>query len=583
MASSNTTTADRRRFLKVTAGTGIAAGSSMLAGCTGGDGGDETTTDEGADTTTSEDEETTTEDTDEIQTGGELRVAMQSDVSETLHPHFIPDTTATTIAENFANALVQMTPDAQVEPDLAAELPEVSDDGLTYTFTIREGVQFHPPYDRELTADDIVENWRNILDSEYGAYGRSTFAGILVDDSTSPEDAVEKTGEYEVTFHLLKPFAPFLVKQAKLSAFGWFNIVPMEAVEEHGEQFGTLGTGVWGTGPFMYNVEESTQGSSYVFDANPDYFKSTDAGQLPYVDRLVYEIAPEASTRTTGLKTGDIDVNESVAATDIESLQNADGVQVRSKASSSKMSQWVNRRNFEPLSNTDVRKALLYAANREAIVQTKFKGFGSIAHSPIPPWHWAYDKDACVTYDHDPQQAQQLLSEAGYGDGFEFKCEPTNQPKMTDVAKILQQNYADVGLDMSIEPVSKSQTWNALPGGWDDESIPPSDWHSMIEDFTWGFSADDYTFATFHSGQPFNYSYYSNEEADQAMEEARTATSREARKDAYATVQKHITDDQPQPFMVWTNVSHGFRDRVHNLPVFPTAYMLFEDVWVEGE
>ena len=171
MASSDTPTANRRRFLKVTGGTGIAAGSSMLAGCTGGDGGDQTTTtttESGEDTTTTEDEETTTEDPDAIQTGGELRVAMQSDVSETLHPHFIPDTTATTIAENFANALVQMTPDAQVEPDLAAELPEVSDDGLTYTFTIREGVQFHPPYDRELTADDIVENWHSILSEEIG-------------------------------------------------------------------------------------------------------------------------------------------------------------------------------------------------------------------------------------------------------------------------------------------------------------------------------------------------------------------------------------------------------------------------------
>lgn len=581
MASSSTSSVRRRTFLRVAGGTGLVGASSMVAGCfgdsgPGGDGGDGSDGGDGGPNTV---EGTTDEDAGEVQPGGTLTVAVQSDF-DTIHPHNIPGTTGTTMAENFGNALVMATPEGEVVPDLAAEMPTVSEDGTTYTFTLREGVQFHPPYDREVTAEDVVENWRTIMSEEYGAYGRSTFQGILVGDGIDPEETIRATGDYEVTFELAKPFSPFLIKQAKMSAFGWFTIVPMEAVEEHGEDFGTASTGVWATGPFVYNAGESQSGSRYVYEKNPDYFKEGDGGQLPYLDRLVFEVSPESTTRTSGLKAGDIDIDESTAATDIESVKNTDGVSVISKPSSAKTSQWVNTRNFEPFTKKKVRKALLYAANREAIVNVKFKGYAAVAHSPLPPWHWAYDEEACVTYGQDIERAQSLLSEAGHEGGFSFKCEPTNQPKFVDSAKILQANYGKAGMDMSVEPASKGTTYDPLVGGWGDESIPPESFHSMVENFTWGFSADDYTYATFHSEQPFNYSYYENDAADEAMQQARETRDRATRKEHYATAQQHITDDQPQPFMIWNNVSHGLRDRVNNFQVYPTAYMQFEDVWV---
>lgn len=582
MADSDTDSVNRRTFLRVAGGTGLVGATSMVAGCTGDSGpggGDGNGTDGGGPETV---EGTQTTASGEIQPGGTLTVAMQSDF-DTIHPHKIPGTTGTTMAENFGNALVRATPEGEVKPDLAAEMPEVSNDGKTYTFKLREGVQFHPPYDRELTAEDVVQNWRKILSEDYGAYGRSTFQGILVGEGIDPQDTVKQTGEYEVTFELDKPFSPFLIKQAKMSAFGWFTIVPMEAVEEHGKDFGTPNTGVWATGPFMYVPGESKSGSRYVYEKNPNYFKEGEGGQLPYLDKLVFEVAPESTTRSSGLKAGGIDVNESVAATDIESVKSADGVSVISKPSSAKTSQWVNTRNFEPFTKTKVRKALLYAANRKAVTEVKFKGFAAIAHSPLPPWHWAYDKEACVTYSQNIEKAKSLLQEAGHGGGFSFKCEPTNQPKFVDTAKILQQNYQKAGLDMSVEPASKGTTYDPLVGGWGDESVPPESFHSMVENFTWGFSADDYTYATFHSQQPFNYSYYSNETADEAMQKARQTRDREKRKEHYRTAQKQITDDQPQPFMVWNNVSIGLRSRVNNFDVYPTAYMLFEDVWVSGK
>jgi peptide/nickel transport system substrate-binding protein len=581
MTMSSNSNESRRSFLRIAGGASVVGASTMLAGCTGGDGGEGTTTaggGQGEETTSTE----TTASADAIQTGGTLRVAMQSDF-DTLHPHKIPGTTGSTMAENFGNALVQATPDGEVVPDLAREMPEVSNNAKQYTFKLRKGVTFHEPYDEELTADNVVRNWRRILSEDYGAYGRSTYTGILVADEIDPKDSVQKTGKYEVTFNLDKPFAPFLTKQAKMSAFGWFTIVPMKAVEEHGEDFGTADTGVWATGPFTYSSDQSRSGSKYVYTANENYFKEGQKGQLPYLDELVFEIAPESTTRTTGLKAGDIDIDESTAATDISGLKQTENVRVLSQPSSAKMNQWVNTRNFEPFTDATVRKALMHAANREAIVQTKFRGYAAIADSPLPPWHWAYDEEACVTYRQDVEKAKSLLQEAGYGDGFEFKCEPTNQPKFVDTAKILQRNYQKAGMEMSVKPASKGTTYDPLVGGWGDESVPPESFHSMVENFTWGFSADDYTYATFHTEQPFNYSYYSNEKADEAMEKARQTRDKAKRKEHYATAQKQITDDMPQPFLVWNNVTHSVRSRVHNFDLYPTAYMLFEDVWVESE
>ncbi|WP_323192094.1 ABC transporter substrate-binding protein [Halostella sp. PRR32] len=557
---------ERRSFLRVAGGAVTAGAGSVLAGCTTSDNG-----------TNSEDTETATKTApSQQQSGGELVVAMQSDI-ETLHPHKVAKTTDITMVENLGNSLYRVDSSGEIQPDLAAEMPTISDDGKTYTVPIREGVTFHEPYDRELTADDIVANYRRILDQDYGAYGRGNYVGTLVGDDIDPEETVRKTGEYEVTFELAEPYAPFLFKQASMSSFGWFTIVPMEAVDEHGSDFGAISNGVWSTGPFKYNPDESVSGSEYVFDRNPNYFKSDDQGnQLPYVDRVVYKPIPEASVRNTQLQSGDIHVSESVAATQISSVQSSSDVEVREKPSTARMSQWLNIVNYEPTSKKPVRKAMMHAMNREAIVQTKFDGHATVSDSLFPSWHWAYDDETAVTYDNDVDEAESLLADAGYEDGFDLKCEPENQPKYVDVATILQQQFKQVGIDMTVEPVSKTAAWEPINSG-----PASSDWHSLIGDYTWGFSADDYTYSTFHSEAAFNYTHYSNEKADQLMEEARHVTDRDERKDLYGEVQNIVTDDMPKLFQLWTNVIQGHRSSVRNFRVWPSAYMGFEDVWID--
>ena len=496
--------------------------------------------------------------------------------AETLNPHKVSFTTGITMCENLTNSLYRVTPDGKIEPDLAAEMPDVSDDGTTYTVKLKEGVQFHEPYKRELTAEDVVWNFRKILDKEYGAAGRGAYVGTLVGDGIDPQETVQETGEYEVTFNLAQSYAPFLYKQASMSAFAWYGIIPPESLEEHGSDLGAIDNGVWGTGPFKYVPEESQAGSKFVFEKNPDYFREGEGGQLPYLDRLVVKVVPEASVRSTQLKSGGADVNESVAATEVSAMKEHDDISVLEKPSTAKVSQWVNIVNFPPTSSKKVRKALMHAMNREVIIGTKFQGHAAIAHSPFPPWHWAYNEDACVTYEQDVEKAKSLLEEAGHA-GFSFTCEPSNQTKFVDVATILQQQYRKAGVDMEVQPLSKGSVWDPVSA---DET--PEDWHSMIENFTWGFAADDYAYATFHSDAVFNYTEYSDSKTDELMTEARHVPDRERRKELYDDVQHRITDAMPKLFMLWNNVIHGHRNRVHNLRVWGSAYMWFEDVWKES-
>ena len=500
---------------------------------------------------------------------------MQSG-TETLNPHKVSFTTGITMCENFSNSLYRVTPEGEIQPDLAKEMPEISNDGKQYTVKLREGVQFHEPYKREMTAEDVVWNFRKILDKEYGAAGRGAYVGILTGDGIDPKETVEKTGKYEVTFNLEKKYASFLAKQASMSAFAWFSIIPPESLEEHGDDLGATKVGAWSTGPFRYAPKKSKAGSKFVFEKNPDYFREGKGGRLPYLDRVVFRVVPEASVRSTQLKSGKADVNESVAATEVESMKNRSNISVLEKPSTAKTSQWVNIVNFPPTSNKKVRKALMYAMNREQIVKTKFQGHAAVAHSPFPPWHWAYNKEACVTYGHDPEKAKQLLQQAGHA-GFSFTCEPANQPKFIDVATIMQQQYRKANVDMKIQPVSKGSVWDPVTA---DE--PPKNWNSMLENFTWGFAADDYAYATFHSDATFNYTGYDDGKTDELMTEARSVTDRAKRKDIYNEVQKRITDDMPKLFLLWNNVIHGHRNRVHNLRVWPSAYMWFEDVWKEN-
>jgi peptide/nickel transport system substrate-binding protein len=565
----------RRRFLRIAGGSATAA-TTLLAGCSG----QQTTTETSGTSETTEQTDTTaapsagTEtaepEASSVSRGDHLRIAISADPQGRFQPHKILGVQGVNMARNYANSLVRPDSNGQLQPDIASDW-EVVDD-TTYVFTLRENVTFHPPFDRNLTADDVVANVRRILDESYGSNSRSAFTGLLVGDGIDPQETVRATGEYEVTFDLAEPFADFPNELA-----GVF-IIPMEAVDEYGEDFGTVDTGTFATGP--YRFVEGTSQDHYTFEANPEYFKEgADGEPLPYVDRLTFRVVPEASVRLTQLETGEVDLAEGIPSRDVSSLQGTEEIEVASTPSVTRICHFINQANVEAFSDKTVRQALMHAVDREAINDVKFNGRAEPGWGVFPPWHWAHSEEAVKTYPHDPEQARSMLAEAGRSD-LSFECDVTNQPLFTDVATIVQQNYEAVGVEMELVPKEKSAIWGPVLGKWgnDPPGPTPDEYESHIESLSVNMFADSFAFWKYHSGYFLNVTYY--DESDDVIEEARRTTDRERRKELYAQLQRDVTEYCDRIGLVWTNVNHGLRSNVSGYSVYPNGRLVTETVYL---
>jgi len=565
-------TPDRRKFIKIVGGSSV-VGATMLAGCSGGSGGEATTTDDSSDANSSETTDSgTTTAAGEVSRGGELVAAISTDPSAPLHPHKTRSSQGVMLARAYANSLVALSPEGEVVPEIA-ESVDASADATTFVVTLRDDVTFHPPYDRQLTAEDVVENFRRILDEEYGATSLSNFEGFLVGDGIDPEETVQQTGDLEVTFELAQPFADFL--NTLTSVF----VLPMEAVDEHGDDFGTMGTGTWGTGP--YTFAEGQKQDHYTFEAFDDYFETgEDDESLPYLDGVRFEVVPESSTRMTQIETGEVHVASPVPASDADSLESAEDISVESTSSVIRMSNFLNL-NEEEFQKRKVRQAMMHAVNREAIVDVAYNGYAEPGWGVFPPWHWAHSDDATQTYPYDPERAQQLLEEAGETD-LSFECLVPNQPPFSDVAEILGQNYADVGIDMEINTVEEASAWGSLLGQWGNEPPGPSpdDFESNVQTLSVEMYADSFAYWKYHTGHFLNVTYY--DQSDDVIEQARQTTDRDEREDLYAQLEQEATEYVDRIGLVWPSVIQATRSSVRNYDVYPNQRIILTDVWLDG-
>lgn len=606
MAKEDPEDPQRRDYLRYLGSTGVVGAGSMLAGCSGNGGGDETdgTTNSGGGSS-----DTDTADPGDAQSGGNMIVAMQADSIDPFWPHWSSDATGAAIMRQMMNTLTFKNADGELVGDLAEGPPE-TDDAQTYRFKLREGVQFHEPYDREITADDVVKNWHAILDpsilaektegdlyEEYPTAGRWPFSGLLWGEDIDSEERVRKIDKYTVEFELAKPNAAFPL----FVSIGQCSIVPMEAYEENPDKIGSVDFGTYGSGPFMY--ESGQSGSGYTLTRNPNYFEEGENGQLPYLDSIEFRIIPESSVRITNLKTGDIHLAEVIPATDVEDVDNTDGIRAISKPGASHINHYMNIRYFEPFKlfeedpqpdapkpgygtiNEDgkkMRKAIRYATNNEQIVQTKFAGKASPKWAPVPPFNWAYQEDRITKYEFDPERSRQLQSETG-NENFSLEARATNQPRFVDTATIMQQTMGQANIDLEVTPKEKSAVWGPVIGNWPNNGVPYEEtgYESHVESIGSGLDPADY-FAQVTGGNGINYSYFANEESDELIQQAQETTDREERKQLYGDALETVTDMSPINNIVWPYVNQGVSESVKNYRVKRSSFRFrLNDVWME--
>ena len=394
---------------------------------------------------------------DDIKQGGSMIVTYKDDVS-TLDPAIGYDWQNWSMIKSLFNGLMDYKPGTtELVPDLAESF-QITNDGKTYTFKLRQGVKFHNG--RELTADDVkwsIERTINPKTQSPGAGFFGMIAGFeeLNAGNTETLSGVTVVDPHTIQFDLSRPDATFL----HVMAINFSFAVPKEEVEKHGEDFGKnpVGTGA-------YKMTDWTLGQRVVFERNGDYYH---AG-LPKLDQITFEVGQEPLVALLRLQRGEVDILG-------DGIPPAKFLEVKNDPASANMiveggqlhTGYVTMNvKMAPFDNVKVRQAVNMAINKERIVRI-INGRAVPANQPLPPTMPGYDPDY-RGFAFDPEGAKALLAEAGFGDGFDTELYANNTDPNPRIAQAIQQDLAAIGIRVELKTLAQSTVIDA--GGKEDQA-----------------------------------------------------------------------------------------------------------------
>jgi len=424
--------------------------------------------------------------------------------------------------------------DTTINAGLATEW-EPSEDGLTYAFKLREGVKFHDGTD--FNAEAVVKNferWAN-GDAETFPYYNSMFGGFK-GDAGHVIESVTADGENTVLIKLTRPQAPFL----KNIAMSMFAIASPTAFELGDDQFERNPVG---TGPFKF--VEWKPNETITIEKFDDYWDS----ELPKLKKIIFQSFPDNSARLNALMTGNIDLADGINPSDGKSIEDNEELQLFERPSMNVgyLGLTVTR---PPFDKKEVRQAINYAIDKQAIVDSFFEGRADVAKNPMPPSISGYNDDV-EGYEYNPEKAKELLKSVGLEDGFEMElwAMPVPRPYMPDgkkVAEVIQKNLADIGITAKIvshewatylDLASKGDA-DAFMLGWTGDN-------GDADNFLYVLLDEDNIGSN-------NYTYYKNDELHDIFIAAQTEVDEDKRNELYKQAQVIINEDAP-----WVPLAHS--------------------------
>ena len=463
------------------------------------------------------------------------------------------------ILVNLYEGLVAYEPGTlEVAPALASDW-EISEDGTEYTFTLREDVTFHDG--TPFNAEAVKFNFDRMLDEEHPYHDTGPFPLAFFFSSVEETEVVD---DYTVKFHLSEPYAPFLSNLAYPTGL----MVSPAAVEQYGADYGRNPSG---TGPFTFGEWRSNE--AVVLEKNADYW-----GEEAGTEAVVFRPITDANTRVAEMLAGGIDLMVEVPPTSLGQFTDTDAYQVYEQSGPHVWFLILNAKEG-PFADKRVRQAVNYAVDKEAIVNDVLEGTAEVAAGPTPPaFAWAYNEEL-DPYPHDPEKARELLAEAGAeGAELTFYVTEGGSGMLDPVAMgtAIQADLAEVGLDVSIE----TYEWNTFLG----EVNPGLEGKADMAEMAWMTNDPDTLpyLALRTDAWPaeggFNSGYYSNEEVDRLLEEARVATDQEERAALYKQMQEIVQEDAPWLFVANWKQNAVTSDRVENFSLEPSFLLLLDDV-----
>lgn len=357
--------------------------------------------------------------------GGEITVGIAQDLDDSLDPHQTVAAGTREVLFNIFEGLVKPNSDGEMIPAVA-EKYELSEDGTTYTFTLREGVKFHNG--QTVTAEDVVYSINRCAAVPEGQEKPLVAAFSAV---KSVEALDEKT-------------VAVTIAQRDLEFISYMTAAIIPADYENQD------TAPVGTGPFKF-VSRTPQ-QDFVMERFEDYW-----GAPAWLDKVTYKICENADALVMNLNGGSIDLCAHLTSAQASQLNQ--NFQVLEGTMNLVQAIYLNNQ-AKPFDNQLVRQALCYAIDRQGIMDMVADGHGTAVGSSIYPAFTKYFLPELVDkYPHDVAKAKELLAQAGYPDGFDMTISvPNNYQPHMDTAEVVAEQLREAGINVTIQPVEWS-TW----------------------------------------------------------------------------------------------------------------------------
>jgi ABC-type transport system substrate-binding protein len=477
--------------------------------------------------------------------GGTLIFAAGGDIL-TMDPQFIHEIPSFRSAMHIHETLVKRDLNMETIPGLA-ESWTTSADLLTWTFKLRKGIKFQDG--TPFNADSVKYTFDRLRNPEIASPRKSSL------DMVKNVNVVD---EYTVALTTAKPFAPLL---AQLTSYNLAIMSPASATK-WGKKYAQNPSG---TGP--YKLDSWAPGDQLVLTRNENYW-----GEKPYLDRIVFKVLPEDSTRVMALLSGGIDVAAAVPPMLIKKLEQSKDTKMLKQMGFRTVFLGMNN-NIKPFNDVRVRKAVAHAVNLEAINNSVLSGIvttGGGLESPVIPGAI----QNLTPYPYDPSRAKKLLAEAGYPNGFTTIFYTTTGRTLMDrqVAEAVQNQLKEVGIQAEIKAPDYGTYLALLDKGTETpmflsgKGSPTGDL-----DFTMNLSLK--------SGGKMNHTQYRNPKVDALIEEQQGIIDQMKRFQVLHTIQKIFYDDCACIPLYYENQIFATRANVFGVGVYAHEFIDFSKAW----
>ncbi len=474
--------------------------------------------------------------------GGTLKAALTGE-PDTLDPATSTIYTGAQVYDNIFNKLIDLDPDGNFYGQLATAWNATDD--TTWVFDLVDNAVFHNG--EKFTPADVKYTFDRILSPKTASSYAPLYDAI---------DGVEVTGATQVTFHLKSPFGPFLSNVANNG-----EIVNQKAVESADPARNPVGTG-----PFSF--VEWVQGDHVTLKKWDQYFQSG----LPYLDGVELRFLNVDESRIDGLRSGELNWVDAVPLQDLDSLKTDPTFNYVSAPNAGIPDFLALNTAQPPFDDKLVRQAVYWALDRDAIRQVAYFGAGETGIEEVPTGSVWYDGAPIVQPDLD--KAKSLLQQAGHGDGLTVEYLGLPQyPELLKTGEVVREQLKQVGITMNIKQVDVSVWFNdfikgnyQITSAYQERTIDPDNFYALVV----------------RTGGDINTTGYSNPQADQLIDQARTSTDDNARKGLYQQLRQIVFDDAPVIFVHYETINYLMQKDVVGASVNPTLELRLQNVGFTG-